>query len=440
MVKNQEKTSLRDIFLNLICGRVFIFIFGFANSILVARSLGPQGRGYLSLLLTAALFSGLILCPFNNSGTVLIGRNPDKLKTLTYNSLLGAVLAIFLLFCIYAVCPKNLIIGLLGNLPKEWLYLLFGLISFQILTGSLNGLLMGLEEYYFGNYIMLFNYTAVFFLNIVVLLWFRLGVTGAMFVFTLAQFGVFAATFLRLRASKRWNPNSRVFFTPHIMESITMGMRAIAANLAALMIFRSNVFFIKYFLGPAQVGIYAVGINVAEMVLVVGSILNVVIFSRAAAQKNIEESVVRSARFSFFAGLAFFLLVAITGKWIFPLAYGREFAGSLVPCLIVMLGVAVSNFYAPISGYIVGRAGYPVSYLLANFIGLILSIVLNIFLIPVFGLYGAAVSVVLAFLVTGFMLLLIFAKMVKKPVKKILMPDVNDWSFLSGRLSALNRV
>jgi O-antigen/teichoic acid export membrane protein len=424
--RQQIFPSIRAAFAHTLAVRVLGFILGIGNSILVARSLGADGRGHLSLLLSAAMFLSLIFGLFTSSNTILLGREPWKLRTLICHSFIGALLSLLVLWGLYESLPRHLIALVLGNVPDLWMNLLFGILGFQVLAGSLNGLLLAQQEFYFINYVSVINGASILVLNALFIIWLGLSVTGALLVFMISWTGVSVISFWRLRQSRAWSAGLMTFSLSSFWEGLAIGARAIMSNLPALLMLRSDVFLVQYFLGAAPVGIYTVAVNVAEMVLIVGGALNTIAFAKAASEQGNDDGVIRSAQFSLIISLGFWLFLGVSGWWLFPLAYGEEFKASYTLSLIVMCGICAWGFCAPLVGYIVGRAGYPASYIGATSVGFIINLLLNLVMIPRYGIVGAALTTAITYTLTGLIVLWIFAKMTQRNVKRILIPDRAD--------------
>jgi O-antigen/teichoic acid export membrane protein len=416
------------------------FGLGIGNSILVARGLGAEGRGQLSLLLTTAMFLSLLLGPFSASNTILLGRDPKQLRTLVSHSLVGALLAVLIIIGLYLLLPSRLTAFALGDASQLWVWLLFGVLGFQILSGSLQGLLLGQQEFYFTNYLSFFNGFLTLILNIAFILWLGWDVSGALLAFVITWAAVFIFSFWQLQRSGEWRMSSNQLSAPLLSEGVLIGLRAVASNFPSLLMMRSNVFLVQYFLGSASVGVYTVAVSVAEMVLIVGSSLNTIAFAKAASEQGTEASAVRSAKISLLISLGFWLFLTLAGWIIFPLAYGTEFRASIVPCLIVMAGVSAWAFTTPLAGYIVGRGGYPRSFVAATWFGFIANLLLNLLLIPHYGIVGAALATAVAYALTSIFILRIFARMAQQDLSRILIPDAADWQvFVQGYLLLKNR-
>ena len=419
-------TSTRNAFAHTLLVRLLGFALGMCNSIVVTRWLGATGRGHLSLLLTAGMFFQLVLGVFALSNTILVGRNPKWLRPLIYQSLFGALLSPLVLCGIYVLLPRKFVPLLFGEVSDLWVYLLAGGVCFQIFAGNLNGLLLGRQDFYFSNYTSLINSAVTLTLGIFFIVSFNLGVAGALLAILVSWAVVTAFSVWRLRRCEEWDRSSSVLSPVLLKDGTVIGMRAIASNLPWQLAVRSDVYLILYFLGPAEVGVYTVAVYITELVFFVSSSLSTIAFAKAASERDVEDSIIRSARFSLMASVSFWAFLGIAGWWLFPLIYGEEFKHSVAPGLILMAGVSANCFFAPLAGYITARADFPSSYMAATSAGFISNLVLNLLLIPRYGIAGAAFSTAFAYTLTAIIVLRMFARMTQRTVRSVILPNVSD--------------
>jgi O-antigen/teichoic acid export membrane protein len=426
--------SIGAAFTHTMAVRAVGFVLGFANSIVVARALGAEGRGQLSLILTAALFLGLVLGPLAAANTILLGREPAAVRVLAVNSAVGALVAALLCALLLLAAPAPLLELALGTTGLLFAGLLTLLVGFQVLAGALNGLLLGRQEFFFTNYTSLANGGAAFALNVLFLVLLGLHVPGALLALALAWALMIGLSLARLRAYGDWPASPPRFSAARFTDALAVGGRAIAANLPAVLMLRSDVFLVQFYMGTAPVGIYTVGVSVAELVLVVGAALNSIAFAKAASQPGSEGGIARSARFALVIGLAAWAGLLVAAPWFFPFAYGAEFAAAATPAVIVMAGVVAWSFQTPLAGFIVGRASYPRSYIGIVTLGFLVNLGLNVILIPAYGLNGAAAATVAAYVVSAILVLRSFSRLTGLRGGAVLVPTREDVAAVAARL------
>jgi O-antigen/teichoic acid export membrane protein len=415
------------------------FAIGFVNSIVVVRALGPEGRGALSLLLTAGMFLTLLLGPFAAANTILLGREPRTLRPLTVNSLLGALAAGLLCGILFLVVPASTLATLLGVTSVTLLALLTVLVTLQVFGGALNGLLLGRQEFFLTNNASLLNGGLVLLLNGVLIVVLGLQVAGALIAMSIGWVVVIGIYAARLRQAPEWALEPRRVDRSRMFQGLGIGGRAILANLPAVLMLRSDIFLVQLYLGIAPVGVYSVGVSIAEMVLIIGSALNSIAYAKAASEPNSSGGIARAARLAFAVSLLVWLGLALVAPWFFPAVYGAAFAGAALPATIMLAGIVAWNLQTPLSGYIVGRESYPLSHMAAVLAGFIVNLALNVVLIPIWQLNGAATATAVAYSFTAVLMIAHFGRLTGTPMRALVAPGRADFlalrNVVAGTLS-----
>ena len=115
----------------------------------------------------------------------------------------------------------------------------------------------------------------------------------------------------------------------------------------------------------------------------------------------------RSLQF-FVMALVIAILMTITAKWIMLIAYGEKFVGSATVLQIHVWAGCFIFVRALISQHLIITGNEPLS-LLSHGVGAILNVLLNLWLIPLYGIEGAAWATLISYAYASFFFLL-FAK------------------------------
>jgi O-antigen/teichoic acid export membrane protein len=153
--------------------------------------------------------------------------------------------------------------------------------------------------------------------------------------------------------------------------------------------------------GPAVVGVYAIASKFAELMRLGPTALNYVLYprfariGRAAAAREAPR-ITRIATLLTLAGTPVMVVLTYVAL---PLLYGTEFRGAVLPGCIILGGLAVEGAAAVSSAYLCGteRPGRNTGAMAA---GLVVTVVLDVLLIPSHGAVGAAVASGAAYLTT----------------------------------------
>jgi O-antigen/teichoic acid export membrane protein len=182
---------------------------------------------------------------------------------------------------------------------------------------------------------------------------------------------------------------------------MTYGARGQLGNLLMLVNLRLDFVILGVLAGPAVLGVYAVASKFAELMRLPASALNYVLIPRFARKPPAEaDRDARHLRPRALAGtIALTPLVAVVSVFGLPLLYGHAFQAAVLPACILLVGLAVEGAAAVSSAHLCG-IGRPGANSLGMATGVVVTVLLDILLIPKHGAVGAAVASSAAYLVT----------------------------------------
>lgn len=158
-----------------------------------------------------------------------------------------------------------------------------------------------------------------------------------------------------------------------------------------------DIILLQPFTGSQEVGYYRAALVVAEFLWFVPYAIQVVLLhstSRLWAENRLEEIDTIASTITRYTlaltGLMAILLVAVGDSFI-PIYFGAEFSISYVPMLLLLPGVICFALARPI--YAIGQGHGNIKLLvISTGIAAMVNLVLNLLLIPRYGMYGAAVA------------------------------------------------
>lgn len=382
-------------------------------SIVVARYVGPSGKGTLAVL---GVIAGLAM-QMGNVGlhaatTYFAAREREALPRIAWASLvlapgIGIVLALGLggtisyFPTLVPNIPDLLIVATLLGIPFAFLQLFF------------QNILLGQQR--IGAYNLLDVGGKAITLPVALVILLLLGggvqelvVTGVLVSVVMAMIAV------RLAFSGVTEPFA--FDRQLLARMLSYGLRSYVACLFAFLIIRSDMLLVNYFLGAAQAGIYAVAVNLADLLLVFPIAVGAMLFPRISAQPKDDGVLTAAACRHTAAGMAGLCLVA--GALAQPLIlflYGTAFQGAGLPFLVLLPGVLALSLETIFMNDLAGR-GLPPIVIAVPAVGLVLNVVLNLAFIPRFGLLAAAASSTLAYTV---MLIIAWAAFVRRTATSV---------------------
>lgn len=163
-------------------------------------------------------------------------------------------------------------------------------------------------------------------------------------------------------------------------------------NVVQFLNYRLDVFLIMSFIGLAAVGRYTVAVWLAQVIWLVPSALATLVMRATAARTDaVFDRVAQTNRLSLLLAAACAIAVAVAGTVGVAFVFGEEFRGSVTPLLLLLPGVVLFCPTIILSGYLngIGKQVYTTWVACAS---LGVTAVLNVLLIPRLGIAGAALT------------------------------------------------
>ena len=322
-----------------------------ATGILIARVLGPSGRGAL----TAVLAVPPIVAWVFEMGCVAAVTYHQARRPNDAPRLVGTWLVICLPLGIAGTVAGWLLLPHLLAAQSEHTLtiarLLMLTLTIMFVADLMNGIVLGDQDYGFYNWLRVLQPLAVAVAYGTLWLAGALTVAAAVAATIAVTAGATVALCLRvLRRHGLGRPSRALART-----TLWYGVRAHSQSTAGIVNTRLDVMIIPAFLGAASVGLYSVATNVSWMVATVSASLSSIVFPAAAARGLAGRYTVVK---SLYATLALSIVLAATiaafaGVGV-RLVYGADFSGSVTPLRILLVGtvlyaaagVACSGLYA----------------------------------------------------------------------------------------------
>jgi O-antigen/teichoic acid export membrane protein/O-antigen ligase len=179
------------------------------------------------------------------------------------------------------------------------------------------------------------------------------------------------------------------------------GIRGQVGGMLSLVNLRLDVAILGALVGPATLGIYAVASKYAELLRLPGLAITYVLYPRLAARDHKEAARAVAALFPralLFTALAALPLVAAVP--LLPYVYGHAFHSAVIPAYILLFGLVGEGVAGLVSAYLYG-VGRPGANSLALGVSVVVTIVLDVTLIPRYHAVGAAVASAVAYLTSS---------------------------------------
>jgi len=403
-----------------------VAVLSLVNVLVVARALGPAGRGDVAFLIAVALVTGhLVSLSVQESNANLAGSHPELRPGLATNSLLFALslglvaaavvagltaafprvggeadrgLLVFALACVPTVLVK-LYLGLLVQADYGFAVTNAAWLAGPLTTALANGVLTALGA---------------------------ITVTAAIAAWAVGQAlgaGLLCAYVARHAGFGRPDPGLA-------RRSLTFGLKAHVGRLMQVGNYRADQWLLGAISGSRELGLYSIAVAWAELLTYVPGVL--VLVQRPdlvrARAREAGRRAARVCRVAFVVSGAAAALLVSAAPLLCVTVFGERFRGSIDDLRVLALGAfgivaleLLTNVLTAQRRPILGSAAFGVAF--------VLTIALDLALIPAYGGLGAAIATAVAYTGGGIAAALIFARAMGRPLRE-LVPGAADLSWL----------
>ena len=423
--------------------QVGVLLFGMSAQIVLARTLGPSGKGTFSLAMAvASTLAVLVHMSLSSANSHFAGRHHDHRRAMVGNSLLLAFL--------WGAIVTGVVIYLKNRIPAAYLPSLsdrlWGMVLVAIIPLLLfefsNGLVLGL------NWIRRFSLTLI--LKEALLLtgvgWLAykgvLSVECAVAVWVLTCVAVAV-----LQASSAWfSVGLSITVRPKLLWRMArFSLQSHTANVFGFLRLRFDWFMIDYFLYQRELGYY----TIACMLLYVLWYLPIAIaqvliphIEEGARKRGGEEARERGneltpvlARLGTSVALLGALFLGVLGYPIILLLPGEAFLPAYPVLLVMLPGGVMLGLARVLAGDLIGRGlhGYSMVIAISAFV---INVAVNLIFIPQFGILGAAATASITHIFAGMMYIYFFTRESGVRIRELLIMRKEDFT---GLLHLLRR-
>lgn len=210
---------------------------------------------------------------------------------------------------------------------------------------------------------------------------------------------------------------------PFFMYSITTSM-SLFMN---FMNKSADIWFVDYFVGTNELGYYAVAVNLSSLLLLLPATIRETLLPYVASgnfKDNIRHlSILSRVNFTFTFIVS--IILYYISSFVIPFLYGDEFQHSVLPFQLLLIGILFNGWGILFSAYNYGTSK-PNLNLYANMVGVLVTLALDILLIPRYGIVGAAIASSFAYFISA---ILIFGSVIvvqKIPMRNYFIVQFGD--------------
>jgi O-antigen/teichoic acid export membrane protein len=369
----------------------------FVTTAIIARSMGPTGKGTYDLYMTSVGLLSIVLGFSLTSGVafVVASARIDLVKLLRYLTafaILQGGVALLVAAFVNLTPLKGVIV------PKQLGPTGIVLVAFSVLavalSSSYRSVLAGQRRFIRANYgdlakqgvgiLLLLIAIAVVSSAGLDLLW---AFIAANLIAVLVAAGIY-------RASIRIDHDGSSTQSG-LKQAFRFALPSYLATLVQFLNYRVDVFFVSSILGNRELGLYQLAVFLSQSLsLVPGAAQSVLFPTFAAAQTDPHNNALKLAqanRLIFLLSLVSGLLLIGFASWGIEWIFGESFRGSVAALYWLVPGTVAFSTTTVVAGYFAGM-GRPNLNMFVSIISLAVTIPLDILLIPRWGIVGAAIA------------------------------------------------
>jgi len=390
-------------------GQVGTFVIGSVTNIILARVLGPSGKGLYSLaVLAATTVMTLTHLSMANANTHYINKEQIHRPALIGNSLMIIFVWGMLVTLLGLLFFDSFAHRLFPELNRQLWGLAMAAVVPLLLFEIAGGLVLGLDrqrEYsvaliakeglmlllalwlYYANILTAGSAAAVWVLSVMFTGFYQLGL-----VWKVVGRGVTISWDL-LKGMAGYSAQSHI------------------ANVTSFLRLRFDMFLVAGFLNAQEVGYYGVAVSLIGLLWFIPTAIAQVLvpYISQRDEETANDVTPRLCRISFAIALVGGLILAALGKPIIWLLFGKPYLPAYPSLLVLLPGALFYGIAKMLAGDLLGR-GLPRHAMVISGIAFAANLLINLLVIPYWGIVGAALSATITQILVGVLFIRAFTR------------------------------
>ena len=400
----------------------------FVAGVLLARLLGPEGKGILStVLIYPSLILSLSELGVRQAAIYHLGKGIHEER-----DVVGTVMFLLVVSSLFgvAICTGIYLWVDNPNITVPMMALALATIPLTLSSTFSQGILLGKEQ--IGEFSQVSWASPLLRLvGVLVFVWLlSWGIVGAL-LGSLITGGVMSVYILWLVARK--TPLNFQFNLPLSKELLSLGFVYAIALFVIGLNYKVDIVILERLASPEDIGQYTLGVGIAELLWQLPAALGIVVFSRSANAKDpaaFTQNVLKLLRVTFLAAVAGALVLGLVAGLFIPLVYGEAYRPSVGVLRLLLPGIIAFSIFRVVNVDLAGR-GRPAVALWSVAPAVALNVVLNFVLIPRYSIEGAAVASTLSYTAAVIFYTVAYARVVEVPLMSVFRYRRSDFAFLN---------
>ncbi len=213
-------------------------------------------------------------------------------------------------------------------------------------------------------------------------------------------------------------------------ELIRFGMFPMIALLMTSLNYRIDVIMLhRYsFISDSMIGVYSLGLSLSDKIFLIPDTLKGVLISKLTKGAD-EHEVAKVSRLGLWIAVVISILLALFGRVIINLLYGVEYRSAYSIIIITAIGTISIVYFKMIGQYNIIKGKQKLNVVMLS-IAIVVDVVLNLIMIPLWKINGAAIATTIGNIVCCIVFLLYFCKTTKVSFTEMIIPQKNDLAII----------
>ncbi len=402
------------------------YLLAFVLSVLVARGLGPDGRGVYEIsLLTISIAQAVMSLGVGVASLYYIGKKTYDTRDLLSNSQFMVLASAALSGLLVLLAAGTFGPRLLEEEMPYWIFV-FGVplfLNFNLVTTFLQAN----SRFLAMNSLTLVRPLVMVALLIGGLVLGGLNTTNVLVIWSIATLVAVVAGLLllgirNLHLPTVLRPDWRV-----LRAQITFGVQGQMGNVLQLLNYRLDKYVVVAFVGLSGVGIYGVGVGVTESIWFIANAVAVVLLPHLTSTGEEEAAAFTpvACRNTLFLSLIAAAGLGVVSLPLVPLFFGDEFSDSVVAIWWLLPGTVALAGTKILASYIFSQ-GKPLLNTYITVASLAVTLTCDFALIPFFGVPGAAAASSIAYSASLILSLIVFRRLSGRSLREAVLVRGSD--------------
>jgi len=421
-VGQRARTFVADSFA-VFATRIAVMCATVATGVILARCLGPEGRGAFAALLVVPGFVVAVAELGIRQATVYeVGKaeysQESIVQTLLFLLLASSVLGASIVAGYFFVIPQT-------SFTATVIALVCLMVPLQLVSKYLSGFMLGRNEIQAFNRVSWIPAIASLSLTVLLVVVLLQGVFGAVLSVVIAH-AVVALYAIKL-VKERVKLGIRLH-RPLAVRMLKLGFVYAASLFVIGLNYRVDILFLERITGLEAVGYYSVAVSLAELIWQIPAATGVVVFarsSRATDRAEFSKKVAALFRLSFLLSAIASLIIAWAAPMVIVLVFGAEFRPGADALRLLLPGIVLMVAHKVLNMDLAGR-GKPHIALYSFVPAVVVNVILNALWIPTMGISGAALASTVSYGVSAVLLVVMYSTTTGLTIAQILRPSGLD--------------